>query len=65
MSVGTRVAALEMQLRELKCTPCARCGHRYASHSLVTRPACRMWSHEKDCRCKGFVDPGEKLALSG
>lgn len=55
--VEVRIAALEMQLRELRATECSACGHVQAAHSRVSRPACRQWSHTRPCRCTGFVDP--------
>lgn len=63
MTVESKLAALRLEERELLKTPCAFCGHILASHSRVAA-ACSGVFGGPYCDCKGFVDPGERLALA-
>ncbi len=63
MTVRTKLAALRMKEIELLKTPCARCGHRLGGHSVVQRNC--IGADGKQCSCRDFVDPGEKLNLDG
>lgn len=61
MTLAEKVSDLEVRLLELRRTPCARCGHFFGVH-WRSEPRCDgRWSDEKQCRCKAFQDPGERL----
>lgn len=70
MSVLTRYSALNLELAQLRATPCT-CGHPFAAHSLASglhytdpriQHPCRG-DAKRVCRCKGWTEVvlGEQL----
>jgi hypothetical protein len=67
VTLQERRELLEAELREIRATPCARCGHRFGDHdreSELVRVRC--WGdglkRGQSCSCARFVEVGEVLA---